>query len=174
MAKHSALTGTQLHVNSYAQAASIVADVAIANTETKVVNLSLAANTIVAGMTFKIVAFANRAGTNSATPTIRIRVGPTTLTGNQASTLVAAADTLAVANHFEGICTFRTIGASGTVLGSLKRQVHLAAVTIQPALAINGTVAVDTTVANLIELTFISGDAANTFTFRDAAIFRIV
>ena len=55
-----------------------------------------------------------------------------------------------------------------------RSQVHLAAVTIQPAIAINGTVAVDTTVTNLIELTFISGDAGNTYTFRDAAIFRIV
>jgi hypothetical protein len=73
-----------------------------------------------------------------------------------------------------GLVTIRSIGGAGTVQGMLVNQVHLAAVTIQPAVsAFTTPVAVDTTVDQLIELTFISGNASNTYTFRNATIYRV-
>lgn len=152
------------------------ADLAIANTETVVVSKTFAATELVAGMTFMFKAYATRSGTTSASPVIRIRIGTTTLTGNIAATVTPPANTLADPNEIEGMVTIRSAGSGGTALGSLKHTVHLAAVTITEALGVStGTVAVNTTSANQkIELTFISGNASNTYTFRNAAIYRVV
>jgi hypothetical protein len=140
-----------------------------------VVSQTFAANALTAGMTFMFQAFATRAGTTSASAVIRIRIGTTTLIGNIAATLTPPVDTLAVPIEIRGMVTIRSAGAGGTALGSLMRQIHLAAVTIQPAInPSTATVAVDTTQANQkIELTFISGSASNTFTFRNAVLWRV-
>jgi len=151
------------------------ADLAIANTETVVVARTFAADDLTAGATFVVKAFATRAGTTSAAPVIRIRIGTTTLTGNIAATLTPPVDILAVPIEIEGLVTIRTAGSGGTALGSLQRLVHLAAVTITPAIApATATVAVNTTTANQrLELTFISGSASNTYTFRNAVLYRV-
>lgn len=158
----------------FKSAAAVSADQAIANTETVVLALAFAANELVAGSIYRFEAWLTRAGTTSASPVIRIRIGPTTLIGNIAATLTPPADTLAVGQKIEGIIEIRTAGSGGTALGSLVRDVHLAAVTISPAYGIStATVAVDTTVAQRIELTFISGNAGNTYTVRNAAAYRL-
>lgn len=155
--------------------AARVADLAIANTETVVISKVFDADDLTAGATFMVRAFATRAGTQSAAPVIRIRIGTTTLQGNIAATLTPPIDTLAVGNEFEGFVTIRTAGAGGTALGSLKRTVHLAAVTVSAAIGITAApVTVNTTLANQrIELTFISGHASNTYTFRNAVLYRV-
>jgi hypothetical protein len=148
---------------------------AIANTETVVISYTCAANELAVGTTFRFKAFATRAGTTSASPVIRIRVGTTTLSGNIAATLTPPTNGLAVGNVIEGLVTVITAGAGGTVRGSLINQVHLAAVTIQPAVSSTAAVAVNTTSANmLIELTFISGNAGNTYTFQNATLEKVV
>ncbi len=125
-------------------------------------------------MTFAFRAFATRAGTTSASEIIRIRIGTTTLIGNIAATLTPPLSTLAVPVIIEGLVTIRTTGSSGSVLGSLSRMQHLAAVTITPAISPStATVAADTTGTLKIELTFISGSANNTYTFRNAVMYRV-
>jgi hypothetical protein len=63
--------------------------------------------------------------------------------------------------------TVRSTGASGTVIGGI---MELQNAVLPDAAASTATVAVDTTVANLIEFTFISGNAANTYTFQVVAM----
>jgi hypothetical protein len=141
--------------------------VAIANTETVVTSITAAANTLRAGSVIRVKGWCSQAGTNAATPTIRIRIGTTTLTGNIAATLTGAVGTSAVTSEFEGQVTIRSVGASGTAIGGLsqfKTGVAIASNTI------TSTVTVDTTVSNLLEFTFISGQAANTYTFQTAQI----
>lgn len=151
------------------------ADLAIANTETVVVSRTFAANELTAGMTFKFEAYSTRAGTTTAQEIIRIRVGTTALTGNIAATLTPPTSTLAVGSKIEGLVTIRTAGAGGTVQGMLQRTTHLAAVTITSAIsAFTTPVAVNTTTANqIVALTFISGNAANTWTFRNVVLYRV-
>lgn len=151
------------------------ADLAIANTETVVVSKVFAADDLTAGATFIFRAFATRAGTQSAAPIIRIRIGTTTLQGAIAATLTPPVDTLAVGSEIEGMVTIRSVGSGGTALGSLKRTVHLAAATITASLGITAApVTVNTTLANQrLELTFISGHASNTYTFRNAVLYRV-
>jgi hypothetical protein len=141
--------------------------VAIANTETVVTSITVAANTLRAGSVIRVKGWCSQAGTNAATPTIRIRIGTTTLTGNIAATLTGAVGTSPVTSEFEGQVTIRSVGASGTAIGGLsqfKTGVAIASNTI------TSTVTVDTTVSNLLEFTFISGQAANTYTFQTAQI----
>lgn len=170
---------TQLATTAYVErrdrSAAIVADLAIANTEAVVVSKTFAANELAAGATYMYEAYATRAGTTSASPVVRIRVGTTILSGNIAATLTGTASTLAVGTKISGMVTIRTAGSGGTVLGSLNLATHLAAVTITQSISPStATVAVNTTTpSQVIGLTFISGNAANTFTFRNAAMWRV-
>lgn len=150
-------------------------DVAIANTETVVTAKVFAANALVIGQVYKFEAWATRAGTASASEIVRIRIGTTTLTGNIAATLTPPVSTLAVPIKIEGFVQIVTDGAGGTARGALERRQHLAAVTITSAVnPATATVAVDTTAANQrVELTFISGSASNTYTFRGAHMYRV-
>ena len=171
---------TQIATTAYSmrrnRSAIGTADLAIANTETVVVGITFAANELVAGSTFMFRAYATRVGTNAANPIARIRIGTTTLIGNIAATVTGAGSNgVALSIILEGMVTIRTAGAGGTTLGSIGHEVSLAAVTITKSISPStGTVAVDTTAASQkIELTFISGQAANTYTFRNAVLWRV-
>lgn len=166
---------TLLGVPPITDTKSITTRPAIANTETVIISYTCAANELAAGTTFRFKAFFSKAGTNASSAVIRIRVGTTTLIGNIAATLTPPANALAVPGEIEGLVTVVSAGAGGTIRGSLKQQVHLAAVTVQPAIAVTAAVAVDTTVANmLIELTFISGNGSNTYTFENVTLEKVV
>lgn len=151
-------------------AAARVSTVAIANTETVVVAYACKVSELAAGTTFLITAYATQAGTNAATPTIRVRVGSTTLTGNIAATLTGVVGTSAVPCRIDGLVTVRTAGAAGSVIGGLLQTKSGVAAAVN---AQTGTVAVDTTALILVELTFISGQAANTYTFQEASIVKV-
>jgi len=146
------------------------ADAAIANTETVVVSYIAAVGELAVGSTFAIEAYCIQAGTNAATPTIRIRIGNTTLTGNIAASLTGSVGTTAVPSFFRGLITIRSIGAGGTAIGSLFGDKQAIAPIISPTAA---TVAVNTTTQQRIELTFISGQASNTYTFKNAVIYQV-
>jgi len=162
-------------VDKFSQSAVGTLDAAIANTETVVVAKTFAANELAAGQVYKFEAWFTKAGTQSAAATIRIRIGTTTLTGNIAATLTPPNNALTVPGKIEGLLRIVTAGSGGTARGELEQRVHLAAVTITAAInPSTGTVAVDTTAANQkMELTFISGHASNTYTFRDAVLYRV-
>lgn len=150
--------------------AAITSAPAIANTETVITSYTAAANTLVAGTSFRVSAFMTRAGTNAATPVYRVRVGPTTLTGNIAATLTGIAEASGpLPRVIHGLVTVRSAGAGGTVIGGMVEAGNTAATTG----VATGTVAVDTTVQNLVELTLISGHASNTYTVQTALIERV-
>jgi len=145
----------------------LTSDLAIANTETVVVAYNSVAGELYSGATFEVEAYCTQAGTQTSTPTIRIRIGTTTLTGNIAATLTGAAGTTAVPSWYKGLVTFRS---ATTALGSLQGIKQAIADIITPSSA---TVAADVSTANRIELTFVSGNGSNTYTFRNAYIRQI-
>ena len=102
---------------------------------------------------------------------MRVRVGPVTLTGNIAASLTGNVGSAAVPSAFWALVTIDSTGATGSVIGGITQSKNAVAPTTGVATA---AVAVDTTVANLVELTFVSGNAANTYTFRVASIVKIV
>lgn len=147
---------------------------AIADTETVVVSATIPAGTLQAGDTFRIIA--GGVHTNTTTPTTgsyRVRIGPTTLTG-----VLPAVATLAYGGSartdvefmVHAQVTFRTVGASGTAIGGVATSFIVSANTNG---AITSPVTVDTTVDNLIELTYQSGGASSTETYTHGSISKV-
>jgi hypothetical protein len=162
--------------------AALLTTVAIANTETQVLQFSIPANFMQAGTSFKIRAFGTATtGGTPGTPTARARVGTTSLTGNVAASVAPTVVRASASNApfvVEVDATVYTAGAGGTIIGriSIYGDVGDAIFSIS---GIGGevvtgvptaTVAVDTTATKLIELTFISGAAGDTWTFRGCVI----
>ena len=140
---------------------------AIANTETVVRSFTAAANTLTAGTTIRAKAVASRAGTSTTQGTIRLRIGTTTLTGNIVSTNTLTSSATAGVMYAELVGTILTTGATGTTSGGAISFYPTATV---PVLSTTASVTVNTTVQNLVELTFISGTNTNTYTFISATI----
>ena len=158
-------------------ASTVAASAAIAATETVVVSASLTAGYLTAGKSFRIRAAG--VGTTGATPgsdIFRIRIGPTTLTGTIPTSVTTLGIAVVTAQpfDFEAIVTLRTSGAGGTIIGECVVQADNVAsgryAVLNSLSATVATVAVDTTVANLLELTYISGNAGSSNTFHVAEI----
>ncbi len=160
--------------------ASIAAASAGINTvETQVVGQTFGAGAFNIGTTLDIDAYGTITSTVDNVVTFNIRVGAT-LTGNIPATLaVHCGNTGTVTNaafvlHVRVV--IRTIGASGTVYayGYVISLDSGAAVTQALALATELFVptsrAVDTTVANTVELDFVSAASTSTATFQAATI----
>lgn len=158
--------------------ASIVAEgSAIINAQAQVVSCALPANFMQAGTTFRVTA--SGTVTTSSTPgndTFRVRIGTTTLTGNIAATVVAAANASITAQNFylEFLVTVRTAGATGSVVGQGIVWSENATTGAFTAINVIGmttsTVAVDTTAAKVIELTALTGASSSSVTVENAAI----
>lgn len=156
---------------------SVAASAAIVNAETRVVGCNIPANVMAAGTTFRITA--SGTVTTASTPgsdVFKIRIGPTTLTANIAVTVTAPAVASITTQpfYFDAIVTVRTGGTGGTVVGQgviSSTHVTTGAFTSLNIIGITTTaVALDTTVANIAELTFVSGATDSSATFQTAAI----
>ena len=156
---------------------AITGAAAIANTETVVTSASIASG-LAAGSTFAVRGYGRlTTGATGGSSIFRFRVGPTTLTGNIAATLTIANAALVTDApfKFEMLVTVRTSGGAGTVIGnvSVSGGVTGAFTVVADVSALSATVAVDTTVTNLVEVTYISGNAGSTATFENVSIERV-
>ncbi len=155
----------------------VAASAAIVNAQASVVSCALPANAMAAGTTFRVTASGTI--TTASTPgndVFKVRIGTTTLTGNVAATITAAATASITAQNFwlEMLVTVRTAGASGTVVGQgyvLGTDVTTGAWTTLNIIGLTtSAVAVDTTAAKLVELTVVTGATDSSVTFQNAAI----
>jgi hypothetical protein len=124
---------------------------------------------MVAGTTYRFIAFGVRTGTTSSTGIVRVRIGTTTLTGAIAGTVTTTASTTASTFRYEGLITIRTAGASGTALGGMLSTYGTSLVLNQVTTAVT----VDTTVSNFVQLTFQAGTTGDTWTFYNAVIEQV-
>jgi len=161
---------TQLNSKERLVAKLTAATAAIANTETVVLSFTAAANTIVAGDVFRFTGYATATGSTAASPILRIRIGTTTLTGATTASVTTAAATSSVTNfRFEAMVTCRTAGSSGTIGGA--GNVLYGGGTYTGG--VTATATVNTTVQNLVEVTFISGLASRTYVFDHAILEKL-
>lgn len=156
---------------------SITSAVAIANTETVVASATIASG-LVAGSTFAVKGYGRlTSGASGGSSIFRFRIGTSTLAGNIAATLTIANATLVTNAPFklEMLVTVRTSGATGTVIGNVAVNGGItgAFTAVADVSATSATVVVDTTVSNLVELTYISGNAGTTTTFEVVTIERV-
>ncbi len=158
-------------------ASTVAASSAIVNAEAQVVGVTLPANFMAAGTTFKVTA-AGRITTltSPGNDVFKVRIGTVTLTGNIAATVTAAAVASITTQPFwlEFLVTVRTAGVSGTVVGQgivSSTNVSTGAFTSLNIVGITtSAVAVDTTGPNILELTAITGATDSSVTFQNAAI----
>lgn len=151
----------------------------ISTTQTRVIGTTIPANGLIAGTTYRIVAYgtADNTGASARALTLRVRCGPTTLTGNIAGERIP--NILSTANgegfRVEFTFTVRTAGASGTCIANGQTSGSSTAPLNSGIFVSNttSTVAVDTTVANVLELTAVTGHASATANFTVATIERL-
>lgn len=133
---------------------------AITTTETVAASLTIPAGTFTVGSTYRLTCHGLITSSAANSVTFRMRVGTTTLTGNVAMSRALTATTTASSNGFSisGLFTVRSVGASGACLGN----VMIVGSATQP-FSVNAassettaTVAVDTTVANVLEFTVVT------------------
>lgn len=151
----------------------ITASVTVTAAQILIGNITVPKNSLRIGSCFAVTG--GGVATNTATTpggTFTLRAGPTTLTGNKAAEIVftgpTTASTLAAPFTIFGMFTVRTIGAGGTIIGTLnviKDKANHATpavatdILLETVAALNATVAIDTTVANLLELTGLAATA---------------
>jgi hypothetical protein len=160
--------------------ASIVAAVAITTTETQVVGITIPAGTLQVGSTYRATAFgvaSNTSGSNQVL-TLRCRVGPTTLTGPATGVRSPSIVTAAAGQglSYEFLFTVRTTGASGTAIANGTSS-SAASVPLNAVISVSNhttTVALDTTVANILEMTAVTAHANASVTFHQALIERVM
>jgi hypothetical protein len=155
--------------------------VANSNTETRLVGANLPIEFLAPGTTFRILAF----GTLSTkiipvgVVTWRLRIGSTTLTGNIVTSIVPATGFNLVNQSWDAefLVTIRTNGGSGTVIGNGSVIGNIGSVNgfLYTGSATSTPVAVNTTIQNVLELTFqfATANAANILNCYNASIHRV-
>jgi len=161
-------------------AAIAVPSAAIVDTQTQVVGATIPGGLLRAGTVLRVRAFGFITSTVDNLITFRFRLGPTTLTGNIPASLAVgcgnSGTVTAAGFDLDLLITVRTAGAGGTVygIGHILSLSSGAAVTQALALAnelfVPASVAVDTTVANVAELTCITAAGTTAVTFQAASI----
>lgn len=151
----------------------------IGTSETQVIGTTIPADSLIVGTSYRIIAYgtaANSSGADRAL-TMRVRIGTTTLSGNIAGTRAPNIKDGAAGEGFrvEALFTVRTDGASGTCIASMDHASGPSQPLNTNAFVSNdtSTVAVDTTVANVLELTAVTANAGATVNFRTAVIERL-
>lgn len=172
-------TGVYVRYNAgawgYETDAITAASAGINSTQTVVESISIPANSLKAGTTYRIKASGVCTSTAANASNFRARIGPTTLTGAIAAVVNPTAATSGTNIPFsvELLFTVRTIGASGTAIGSgtlLNNGVTGVSAAAVVVGQVTTAVTVDTTVTNLVELTYQAAATTTTCTFHNALI----
>ncbi len=139
---------------------------AIGNTETQIIGVTIPANSVAVGTTFRISAQGLATNTSSATTsTWRIRMHTSSLGATilQSQAIVnTTTGRTNVAAEIEALITVYSIGGSGSALAMLNVIGGSNGATL-PTVGVTAAVTVDTTVNRVLELTFISGGATTTY-----------
>jgi hypothetical protein len=147
---------------------------AVTTTETVVLNDFLAAGQGYAGLTWFFQLMGSVTSSVANTINLRVRIGPTTLTGAVVASLSKNATTTASSDGFmmSGHVTIRSTGGGGLCKGNF----YVIGSPAQPfanenyATSQTAAVAIDTTVDNLIEVTVVTGAGTTTVNVRDGFI----
>lgn len=146
------------------------ATAAIANTETVVIQGVIPAGVLKVGSTIRLSAVGVMTNTTTATTsTWRLRIGTVTLTGAIAASAAyvnAVTARTSATMRVDAEIMVLSIGSAGTIVGQIMPAGGSLGTT--PPAGVTTAVAINTTVQNLVEFTFISGGATTTATFHIA------
>jgi hypothetical protein len=157
------------------------ASAGINSAETSVVSLTIPANYIsTAGKTFLLTAFGVCTSSAANASNFRARIGTAGSSADNAAAVItptAAASGTAIPFLVEMVVTVRSVGSGGSIIGggALNNNgvtgVSAAAVV---AASLTATVALNTTVQNILQLSYVAAASTTTCTFHGAVIQEIV
>jgi hypothetical protein len=162
-------TGSQGSPGSSTGLASLSSEKAVgpsSNTETQLTGYTITANTMIIGTTYRIDAYGvlSDAASSPGTATWRLRIGSATLTGNIACSIAPTLGTSLVNKpwHITAMLTVRSTGSGGTCIANawLTSEVSTTLAQANKGTAQTSTVAVDTTLSRVLELTFQFGTSS--------------
>lgn len=152
--------------------------VTVANTTTETSLLgtglgsaTLPANFATAGRSIRVRSYGYISNTDTPSATLRIKVGSVTILTSTGSLPSGLSDALV---EFDFTFRFATIGATGTIIGQGSTKITSGAFvsSVGRALVMTAPVTIDTTVGNLLDVTYQWGtaSASNTITMTNATI----
>lgn len=151
-----------------AYAALLATPATITTVEIVVLNYQFAANQLAAGVTIGVKMAGTISATSAGSLTARLRLGTagTTADAQVFSTGAVGTVTTAVGFFLDGLVQIRSAGAGGTALGN--GHLNVGAATLPSAQT--ATTAVNTTVANFLDLTLVGAGTAPSITVTNASI----
>lgn len=170
------LTNSSNVVDTTGLAALSAATAGINSTETVVLSATLAANTLKVGSTFR--PYASGVCTSSAAnaSNFRVRIGTAGTSADAIAAVVtptAAATGTAIPFSIDFLVNVRSIGSGGTIIGS-GNLTNNGVTGVSAAASVVGqvttAVTVNTTVQNIIQISYVAAAATTTCTFHNAAI----
>lgn len=156
--------------------AAVANSTAINTTETAITSAVLAANSLKAGTTFRCYASGTCTSSVANASNFRVRIGTAGTSADAIAAVVtptAAASGTSVPFYVEFLVTIRTAGSSGTALGSAclaNNGTTGISAAAQVVNQVTATVTVNTTVQNIIQISYVSAATTTTSTFYNAAI----
>lgn len=173
-----ALAALATHVNSITahgrMGSALGANVTVASVEKSIISLVIPANSLRVGSSFHFRAYGNFGMTLNLTSTSRsvIRVGATTLAGLMAAS-VTVNNTKGLSGTaplmIEGDCIVRSVGVVGAMIGRLCMWGALIA-PFNDDISAPTTATINTTINNVLELTYLTTNAAASTVFDVAFI----
>lgn len=150
---------------------------AITNSQSQVLGITIPANTLRIGATYRIKAFGIITSSAANAVTMRVRCGAASLTGSVLEDVNPTATTTASADAFtlEAVVTFRTIGATASVMCTMSYMGGGSQPFSNPFRvdATTATVSVDTTVDRILELTAVTAAGTTSVNFLSAFIEQV-
>lgn len=165
--------GPNIGGNRLGGVAALSAAVTAAATELSIISTAIAPGSVQPGTTWRLKAKGTGTTGTAGTLTIRVRIGPTTLTGAIVTSVAPAVATTGTGKGFvfEATVAMRTVGSSGTAIGECFIVADATTgYVLNTFSATTATAAVNTTVANLIEVTAITSAAGDTLNVQVANI----
>jgi hypothetical protein len=148
---------------------SAVAIAAVA--ETALHSIRVAANTLHAGTSFRVYAGGLLSNTTAAsTSIIRVRIGPTTLTGAIVASWSVVMGTVARTNNPFFLEAVFTLPAIGTAIGQILITGTFSTALAAATTAVVAPVVINAAVDNFIEVTVTSGAATTSWNFHASAL----
>lgn len=128
---------------------SLTAPKSVSADEVSILAFSAGANTLMVGTSFTFNAFYTRSGSATIVGIIRLRAGPTSLAGNIAGVVSVDQTPTSSRSFLQGLATVVSTGAAGLI----QANIALFDDGLPLRVGTSSLVAIDTTVANLIEIT---------------------
>ena len=163
--------------SSGANAATVLTSpVTVGTTETSIVTLAIPASVMTVGTTWRLAMWGVGTTVVSGNVNLRVRLGTATLTGNVMTSInpVISATGSGKGFFFNSLVTVRSIGTSGSGIGECAIFGDATTPYADNSVsAITATSAINTLVANLLEITGIISPLSNTITVQLAEIFTL-